>query len=41
MVYTITKIIGESLFLDYLQKPLRQQELVEAIGGGLNVEYDD
>ena len=40
-VYTITKIIGKSLFLDDLQKPFRQHELVEAIGDNLNVEYDD
>ena len=40
-VYTITKVIGRGFFLDDLQKPFRQHELVSAKGDDLNVEYDN
>jgi hypothetical protein len=40
-VYTITKIIGNSIFLDDLTKPFRQFELIIAVGENMTTEYDD
>lgn len=40
-IYTITKIIGNSIFLDDLTKPFRQFELIKAVGENMSTEYDE
>ena len=40
-IYTITKIIGNSIFLDDLTKPFRQFELIKAVGDNMKTEYDE
>ena len=39
-IYTITKISGNSLYLDDLKKPFRDFELIIAVGNDMNNEYD-
>jgi mannitol/fructose-specific phosphotransferase system IIA component (Ntr-type) len=39
-IYTITKIIGNSIFLDDLTKPFRQHELIIAVGDDMNTDYE-
>ena len=40
-IYTITKIIGQSIFLDDLKKPYKSFELVNAVGEELDSSYDN
>jgi hypothetical protein len=39
-VYTITKIIGQSIYLDDLTKPFKSFELVKAIGENITHNFD-
>ena len=40
-VYAITKIDGNSIYLDDLTKPFRQFELIKAVGNNMNTDYDN
>ena len=39
-IYTITKIDGNSIYLNDLKKPYREFELIKAVGDNLTSEYD-
>ena len=39
-IYAITKIEGNSIYLDDLTKPFRQFELIKAVGNNMNTDYD-
>lgn len=40
-VYVITKIDGNSIYLDDLTKPFRQFELLKAVGDNMSTDYDN
>ena len=40
-VYTITKVIGKSIFLDDLTKPFKSYEILKAVGDDKTSKYDE